>query len=159
MRKVAVHFQDVGIIALQCPAKPGNVGRAQPLLAGAVHDVHRGQGLSQAVRDCAGSIGRVVVHHEHVKGDRQGIDLLDQRLQVLCLVVGWDDDQCLLPIMHWARSYVAKFPVHGNVPFEGRARLDGHGWNGRIAVWCEKVKIDGIAGGRKNPANHSRRNV
>ena len=47
----------------------------------------------QLVRQFSGAVGRIVVHYEHVHGDRQRKEPLRKRGEVLALIVGGDDDE------------------------------------------------------------------
>ena len=91
VREVAVHLADVGVVALECPAEAGEVGTAEALLGGAVQHVHPVVLGGQPIGDLAGAVGRPVVDHQDVAGDRRALagdrDGLDHPLEVLTLVV------------------------------------------------------------------------
>src|SRR5205814_1560671 len=68
-------------------------GGAQAELAGAVHHLDAGVLGGQFVGQPAGAVGRVVVDHQHVRVRGVGVDVGDQRGQVVPLVVGGEGNE------------------------------------------------------------------
>ena len=93
MAEVAVHLDDVGVVALQRPAEAGDIGGAETLLARALQQVQRLGvfGLLLAY-DGGSAVRRTVVDDEEMKSLRQGKDRIDHLRYVLTLIVGGYDD-------------------------------------------------------------------
>ena len=100
--EVGIHLEDVFIVPLQRPAEAGDVGRAQPLLAGALqHEEAVGKLLAlQALDDVGRAVGRVVLHHQDVETVLQSEDGANDVLYVFPLVVGGDDDDAVRSSIH-----------------------------------------------------------
>ena len=91
VRPVGVHLDERVVALLERPGEPVEVGRAQTLLAGAVEDVDLVVGLGQLVGELAGAVGRVVVEDADVDLGDGTPDPLEDRREVLALVVGRDE--------------------------------------------------------------------
>jgi hypothetical protein len=74
-------------------AEPGDVGDAEALLLGAVHDVHPVVLGCHLVGEFPGAVGAAVVHDEHVYRGQRGVQPADDRPEVVALVVRWDHHQ------------------------------------------------------------------
>ena len=93
VREVGVHLADDVDRLVNRALDAVDVRAAEPASIGPVHDVDAARMLArEVVRDLAGAVRRLVVHDEHADvGLLQ--QALDQRRQVLALVVGRDDDE------------------------------------------------------------------
>ena len=110
VREVAVHLKDVGVIALECPAKAGEIGSTKTLFLRAMEHVHPGQLGGEGIGNLAGPVGRAIVDHEHVANDRRPLarnaNCLDHVLEVLAFVIGrqTDDETFCGGAAHWVAS-------------------------------------------------------
>ena len=99
---VGIHLHQHLVVALQAPVEAGAVGGQQAVLAGAVQHVDLVVGGGELVGLRAGAVRRVVVHDEDVHGILRSQHALDDKREVLHLVVGRNDHQSL--VGHGANS-------------------------------------------------------
>src|SRR5213083_2555681 len=93
MREVGVHLRNDLGAAAQRLVKSGDVGGAQPLLAGAVQDRDVVVRRREPVRDLPRPVGRAVIDDQQPARWRQGVERsVDDCLQVRRFVVGRDDE-------------------------------------------------------------------
>ena len=90
----------------------GAISAPQAVFFGAVQDVEPGIFPSQFVRQLAGAVGRVIIHHEHVHRHRQAHDPLRQRRQIVLLVVGRDDNNGFLAHKRSVIAHTSKRRAH-----------------------------------------------
>jgi hypothetical protein len=94
--EIRIHREDVVGFPRQRLSETGQVRRPQAQLAGAMDDVDPSLTVGRKlVGQLACAIGGVVVYHDHLKIDREIEQLVDQILDVLSLVIGWDNNCCL----------------------------------------------------------------
>ena len=94
VREVGVHLEHVVVVARERPGKALEVGGAQAALARAMQDAYAAwEFLRQPLRDLAGAVWRVVVHHQHFEVVGLAKNGGDDRLEVFPLVVRGQDDQ------------------------------------------------------------------
>ena len=96
MGEVAIQLEDELVASRQRPLEAGNVGPAQTVLFGAVQDVNRGMFGRELIGKLPGAIGRIIIHHQHVHGDRQSEKTLRERKKILPLIVSWHNDEGLV---------------------------------------------------------------
>ena len=103
---VGVHLDQHRVLATQAPGKPGQIRRAQSVLACAVHHVHPVRvGQRQLVGELAGAVGAAVVDDQNVHVGARSVHPADDQRQVLPLVVGGDDHQgALTRAFCWPRA-------------------------------------------------------
>ena len=88
VREVAIHLDNIVIIALQAPAETGQVSRTQAQLTLAAKQVQAiGIILLTLTNDISRAIGRAIVNHQNIKLNGQRKDLIDHCRYVLALVV------------------------------------------------------------------------
>src|SRR5262249_42951671 len=92
MRAVGILLDEHLVAVFQPPGEASDVGRAEAGLARAVHYVDVRIRSRQLVRDLAGPVRAAVVDHEYVRVRNGRPDPADNRLEVIALVVGRDDD-------------------------------------------------------------------
>ena len=92
VREVAVHLEDQLRSVCEGPLEAREIRGAEALLALAMEHGNEVELGRQPVGDLTGSIGRVVVDHEHAHAKRR--EGAEHRLDVLALVVGREADGC-----------------------------------------------------------------
>jgi hypothetical protein len=90
---VGVHLEHQLVVMLERVPKPLDVRRSQAKLARTVDDVDSLVMFCQRVDDLSGTVGRRVVDDENLQPLALRQDLVYERLHVLPLVVGRDDDE------------------------------------------------------------------
>src|SRR5262249_18431458 len=93
VRKVAIHLEYKLVIALQSPNEAITIGSAQSILLSTVEHMDSWVPRSQFVRELTSPIRRVVIHNQQIHVHRQIQDALNQRREVLPLIVSRDYDQ------------------------------------------------------------------
>ena len=71
VRQIAVHLEGELVIALQRPGEPGAISAPQPVLFRAMQHMDLRMLRGECVGHFPGAVGRIIVHHEQVNGDRQ----------------------------------------------------------------------------------------
>ena len=104
VREIAIHLEDEPVVACQGPLEPCDVGCAEPELAFPFEQVNAlgvlGLGFLDQRR---GAIGRSVVHHEDVEGERQTHDGVQHPHDVFLFVVRRNDDQAWVHVVILSR--------------------------------------------------------
>ena len=95
MREVGVHREKKAVAAREAGAKALDVRASDPHAARAAEDADAAQPCAELVDAICGAVGRIVVDDEDVGEGRVRPDALEELVDVLALVVGGDDVQCV----------------------------------------------------------------
>lgn len=102
MGEIGIHGQNRIIARRHRPFHACNVRRAKPELAGTVDGMNPPVAVRQLGNQRTGAIGRVVVHYDNHQRGHIGVELLEQRNDIVALVVGGDDDSSAHHRQKWA---------------------------------------------------------
>ena len=86
MGKIAIQLEDEFVTVFQGPFEAGDVSAAKAVLFGAMQDVNGVVPRGQFIRDLAGAVRGVVIHHQHIDLDWQGEKAFGERRKVFPLV-------------------------------------------------------------------------
>src|SRR5579885_954100 len=93
MRKIGVHLKG-GIIAIRKGVlEASDIRRTQAKFAAAMQDMHARILRAHFLRQFSGAVGRMIIDDQNIGCGRVRENLLEQRGQILQLVVCWNDDQ------------------------------------------------------------------
>ena len=93
MRTVGVEFDEPVVVAFHSPGEPGSIRGAKARLACAVKHVNSRVYKSEVDGECARTVWRVVVDHQHVGFRNADKKSADHSGEIVALVVGGNDDE------------------------------------------------------------------
>ena len=96
MGKIAVHFHDKLVLALQSPGEAGAIGPAQAIFLSAMQHMNGRIFRGQFIGDLARAVGGIIIHHQQIHGDRQIGQTLGHGGKILPFIKCRNNDQRII---------------------------------------------------------------
>src|SRR2546429_260637 len=105
VREIGVHLDDVLRAALESVTKSRDVGRTEPHLARALDQMDPRLARHAGTHQITGAVRGTIIHYEHLEIERQRQHLIEQRSDVVPLVVRWNHHE----LFHYTPGVLSQY--------------------------------------------------